>query len=437
MNSVLRKQENLFANRTNWNLAPNRLGIALAERRAAGKPVLDLTASNPTECGFTYDNEAILAALSNPLSLTFDPEPRGLRKAREAVCAYYADRGDQVSPENILLTTSTSEAYSFVFRLLCNPGDEVLVPQPSYPLFDFLADLQDVRLVRYPLLYDHGWQIDFHSLEQALTARTRAIIVVNPNNPTGNFCKPHEMAQLNEICAARGIAVIADEVFLDYSVALSASQSVAAPLPRSLPQPSPSLSPRSFATNSGAVTFTMSGLSKIAGLPQMKAAWLVTSGPAAQTAQALARLEVIADTYLSMNAPVQHALPTLLQRRHALQKQLQARVAGNQAELDRQLDATFVQRERTSHERTSSEQGTLSRLHLEGGWYALLELPANRSSDDLAMQLLTTRGLYVHPAHFYDFPTDRFLIVSLITPLADFSAGIRSLIEFATGGLSS
>ena len=190
----------------------------MAERRAAGKPVLDLTASNPTECGFVYDSEAILAALHNPAALRYDPDPRGLLVAREAVAGYYAARGDSVSPESLVLTTSTSEAYSFVFRLLCDPGDEVLVPQPSYPLFDFLADLQDVRLVRYPLLYDHGWQIDFHALQQAITPRTRAVIVVHPNNPTGNFCQAREMAQLNELCAARGLAIIADEVFLDYAL---------------------------------------------------------------------------------------------------------------------------------------------------------------------------------------------------------------------------
>jgi len=195
LKSVPRKVGSLFANRTNWDLTPNPLSRVLAERRTAGLPVIDLTASNPTECGFAYDRAAILAALANPASLAYEPDPRGLLTAREAVCEYYAARSDRVPPENIILTTSTSEAYSHVFRLLCNPGDEILVPQPSYPLFDFLADLHDVRLVRYPLLYDHGWQIDFHALQQAITPRTRGVIVVNPNNPTGNFCKAREMAQ--------------------------------------------------------------------------------------------------------------------------------------------------------------------------------------------------------------------------------------------------
>src|ERR1700722_16769911 len=187
----------MFADRTNWDLAPNALSVALAEYRASGKPLLDLTASNPTECGFVYDDEAILEPLSNPAAMRYDPDPRGLLSAREEVSRYYAERGDRVGdhvpPDGIVLTTSTSEAYSFVFKLLCNAGDEVLVPQPSYPLFDFLADLQDVRLVRYPLIYDHGWHIDFHALAGAITTRTRAVIVVNPNNPTGNFCKPQEV----------------------------------------------------------------------------------------------------------------------------------------------------------------------------------------------------------------------------------------------------
>jgi alanine-synthesizing transaminase len=382
----------LFASRTNWNLGPNPLSVALAERRAAGKPVLDLTASNPTECGFTYDAEAILPALANPASLIYEPEPRGLLKAREAVCEYYVERGDSVSPDCVLLTTSTSEAYSYVFRLLCNPGDEILVPQPSYPLFDFLADLQDVRLVRYPLLYDHGWQIDFHALRQTITPQARGVIVVHPNNPTGHFCKRNEIEQLNDICGPRDITIIADEVFLDYALSEEA--------------------PRSFATNAGALTFTMSGVSKIVGLPQMKAAWLAVSGPAALRDASLSRLEVIADTYLSMNAPVQHALHALLQQRGSFQTQLLSRVHTNLAELDRQL----------------AQQQACTRLALEAGWYAVLRVPATRSDDDLALDLLTAKGVYLHPGHFYDFPARGFLIASLITPSAEFAQGTNHLL---------
>src|SRR5258708_17352233 len=204
---------NMFANRTDWDLTPNRLSLALAAYRAAGKPLLDLTVSNPTECGFSYDGKTILEALSNPAALRYEPNPRGLESARRAVAGYYAGWNEAVSNEDIFLTTSTSEGYSYAFRTLCNPGDEVLVPSPSYPLFDFLAEIQDVKLVRYPLIYDHGWQIDFLGLEQAITARTRAVIVVHPNNPTGHFTKSSERTKLNAICNGRQMPIIPHEDF--------------------------------------------------------------------------------------------------------------------------------------------------------------------------------------------------------------------------------
>jgi aspartate/methionine/tyrosine aminotransferase len=383
----------LFADRTNWNLEPNRLSEALARHRVAGKPLIDLTASNPTECGFTYDRERILSALADPQSLSYEPEPKGLLAAREVIVGYYADRGDHVAASDMLLTTSTSEAYSFVFRILCNPGDEVLIPTPSYPLFDLLADIQDVRLVRYPLIYDHGWQIDFHALEAALTPRTRAIIVVHPNNPTGHFVKPDERSGLNRICAGRQLAIIADEVFLDF--ALSSKRHL------------------SWVANSEVLTFTMSGLSKMCGLPQMKVAWLAASGPKDLTTRALERLEVIADTYLSMNAPIQHAIPEFLQQRHEFQRQLMSRVLGNLAELDRQL----------------ATQKACSRLEIEGGWYAVLRVPATRTDEEVALDLLEKEGVYVHPGHFYDFPADGYLIVSLIGSEQEFGEGIRRLVS--------
>jgi len=270
----------MFSDRTNWKLEANRLSEALAKRRKSGQPVLDLTASNPTTCGFSYHAGATLRALSDPKSLVYEPDPRGLFAARRAVVDYYASHKVQVGVDGIFLTTSTSEAYSFVFRTLCNPGDEILIPEPSYPLFAFLAEIQDVKLVPYPLIYDHGWQIDFHALEGTITGRTRAVIVVHPNNPTGHFTKPHEITALSKICAVRELAIIADEVFLDFAL-------TAGP-------------PSSFAANHGALTFTMSGISKICGLPQMKTAWLITSGPEEIKARASERLEVIADTYLSM-----------------------------------------------------------------------------------------------------------------------------------------
>ncbi len=383
----------MFSDRTSWNLKSNRLSEALARHRAAGKPLFDLSASNPTECGFEYDRHAIFQALSNPNWLSYDPDPKGLLAARRAVSEYYAAHGITVPVEDIILTTSTSEAYSFAFRVLCNPDDELLIPEPSYPLFSFLADIHDVRLVAYPLLYDHGWQIDFHALQQAITARTRGVIVVNPNNPTGHFCNAGELEKLSEICSAREIAIIADEVFLDFH--LAATQ------------------PRSFAANAASLTFTMSGLSKISGLPQMKSAWLVTTGPQQLKAQALARLDVIADTFLSMNAPVQLAMPAFLALRQGFQSQVMVRMRNNLADLDKQLSA----------------QNSCVRLQVQGGWYAVLRVPVIRSDEDLAIDLLANHGVYVHPGHFFDFATDGYWVVSLITPEKDFSEGINRLLS--------
>ena len=382
----------MFAERTNWNLAGNRLSEALARHRAGGKRLLDLTSSNPTQCGFAYDSEMILAALRHPAAQRYEPNPKGLGSARVAVTEYYLARGAAISAEDIVLTTSTSEAYSFIFRLLCNLGDELLIPAPSYPLFGFLADIQDVKLVRYPLVYDHGWQIDFHSLQQAITPRTRGVIVVNPNNPTGHFVKEKELAKLNELCAARGLALIADEVFMDFGLG--------------------DTHPVTFAGNVGALTFAMSGLSKIAGLPQMKMAWVIASGPGDLKRQAMERLEVIADTYLSPNAPVQLATPVFLQQRHGFQKQVMERVRKNLAELDRQL----------------SKQETCSRLEVEGGWYAVLRVPATGSDEELAIELLAKGDVYVHPGHFFDFAAEGYLVVSLIAREEEFAQGIGQVL---------
>lgn len=401
-------REGMFAKRTNWNLQTNRLSEALAAHRAAGKPLIDLTISNPTECGFSYDERAILDALRNPAALKYEPNPRGLEVAREAVQRYYSERGEPAlrpDVDDIFLTTSTSEAYSYVFRTLCDPGDEVLIPEPSYPLFEFLADIQDVRLARYALVYDHGWQIDFHTLEQGITPRTRAVMVVNPNNPTGNYCKQEEMRRLNEICAARSMAIVADEVFLDFGLQgeigrTSGNDRYRAP---------------SFSANEGVLTFTLSGISKICGLPQMKAAWIVVTGPEGVKSQAAARLEVIADAYLSLNAPVQWALPRLLNLRRGFQQQLLVRVRENLGELDRQL----------------GKNCGAERLEVEAGWNSVIRVPAVQSDEDLALRLLSEQGTYAHPGHFYDFDRDGYLVVSLITPAQDFGRGIAAILSSA------
>ena len=382
----------MFSDRTAWNLEPNPLSKALADRLSSGKPVIDLTESNPTRCGFHFEVEKILGALRHPASMNYDPVPQGLLAARNAVVDYYRSRNCAVNVNDIFLTTSTSEAYSFLFRTFCNPGDEVLIPQPGYPLFNFLADIQDVATVPYPLIYDYGWQIDFQALRRAITPRTRTIVVVNPNNPTGHFCKPDDMNRLNQICLEGDLAIIADEVFLDFSLGKDI--------------------PPTFASNNKALTFTMSGLSKISGLPQMKVAWLIATGPEALKQQAIARLEMIADTYLSMNTPMQLALPVLLELRHNFQPQCIARTRNNLAQLDKLL----------------ATQELCSRLNLEGGWYAVFKVPVTRGDDDLTLELLNTHGVYVHPGHFYDFPVDGYLVVSLITLEQPFATGIEALV---------
>ncbi len=387
----------MFSRRTDWKLTPNRFTQAHQEAVREGREVLDLTVSNPTRAAFEYDETAILDALRNSKSVDYDPQPKGLRSAREAVAEYYkcgaGAPAREIDPEKIVLTTSTSEGYSYVFRLLCNPDDEVLVPKPSYPLFDFLADLQDVKLVPYPLIYDHGWQIDFPTLEQAITEKTRAVVLVHPNNPTGSFVSADEQARLNELCREHNLALIVDEVFLDYAY-------------EGRPKPS-------FAANDDTLTFTLSGLSKIAALPQMKLAWIVVSGPEKEATEAMHRLEVIADTYLSPNAPVQLAAETLLKQRGKIQSQLMSRILANLTELDLQL----------------AQHTSCSRLFVEGGWYAVLRVPVTKSDEDLAIQLLRERSVLVHPGHFYDFPNDGYLVLSLITPEATFREGISRVLE--------
>jgi aspartate/methionine/tyrosine aminotransferase len=384
-----------FSKRTDWKLTPNRFTAALSEVRAAGVKVLDLTVSNPTRAKLPFDGEAILASLGPPEALDYDPQPKGLLSARRSIAAYYHEDHEEfdVDPDSIILTTSTSEGYSYVFRLLCNPGEELLVPKPSYPLFEFLADLQDVKLVPYPLLYDHGWQIDFHSLYKSVTHRTRAVVVVHPNNPTGSYSTPAEITALNGFCKENGLALIVDEVFLDYPLDGA---------PRS-----------SFVQNCEVLTFTLSGLSKVSGLPQMKVAWVATSGPEDEKREALARLEVIADTYLSMNAPLQLATPTLLAQRKQIQPLLLDRARANLRELHHQLLL----------------QKTCAQLDVEGGWYVVLRVPVTQSDEDLTIKILREVSVLTHPGHFYDFPSDGYLILSLITPTDEFREGVRRILS--------
>ncbi|HZP06013.1 MAG TPA: pyridoxal phosphate-dependent aminotransferase [Terracidiphilus sp.] len=381
-----------FSERTNWNTEETELARAHRRRIAAGLPIADLTASNPTRCGFTYP-ASLLQALTDLRALDYDPQPKGSLAAREAICGYYAGHGVRVSPEQIVLTTSTSEAYSFLFHLLCDPGDEILIPQPSYPLFDFLAGLCDVRLKAASLLYHDGWQIDIEALRRAITSQTRAIVLVHPNNPTGHFTKTWEAEELAGLCRKFSLALIVDEVFLDYAPA-GASWSFAAGL-------------------DGVSVFVVSGLSKIAGLPQMKVAWIVAAAQNPDQAETLARLEIIADTFLSMNAPAQCALPAWLEARTAIQEQIRARVCTNLAELDRQL----------------TRAPAVQRLKIEGGWYSVLRIPA-LAPDEATVLALLERGVWVHPGYFFGFPASGWLVVSLLGPEEEFQAGVTTLVDF-------
>lgn len=384
----------MFSQRTAWKLAPNRFTEAQQEVRAAGFEILDLTLSNPTRANLYYDAETIVQSLLNPDALDYDPQPLGLLAARKAVAGYYRQQHEEfaIDPASVLLTTSTSEGYSFVFRLLANPGDEILVPKPSYPLFEFLADLQDVKLIPYPLLYDHGWQIDFPSLYKAVNHRTRAVVVVHPNNPTGSYVSPTEQSELNRFCSEYNLALIVDEVFLDY--------------------PHDGAPRSTFAANSGVLTFTLSGLSKISGLPQMKLSWIVTGGPAGPVRAALARLEVIADTFLSLSAPIQLAAPVLLDQRKNLQPLLLDRVRANLETLDHAL----------------ARQKACQRLSVEGGWYAVLRVPVTQSDEELAIDLLRKVSVLVHPGHFYDFPADGYLVLSLIPTPEHFREAVSRIL---------
>ncbi len=377
----------MFSSRLRWNQPANRLSTLLAAKRAAGEPVLDLTESNPTRAGFAYP-EALLEPLADLRALHYEPLPQGLLSARKAVAEYYCGA---ISVDRILLTASTSEAYSYLFQLLADPSDEILSPRPSYPLFEFLAGLSSVTIRQYPMRYDGSWHIDFAAIEQSISPRTRAIVVVNPNNPTGSFLKPEELDRLDTLAAQRGIAIIADEVFSDYGFSAHGVTTLAG--------------------QRKALTFSMSGLSKIAALPQLKLGWIVASGP--NHAEAMQALELIADTYLSVSTPVQIALPSLLHAGLALRTQIARRTLANLAIL-----------------RTTLKDSAGGVLNVEGGWYAVVQVPRTRSEEEWVLGLLEQRNVVVQPGFYFDFESEAFLVISLLTPPATFADGIKRLHTF-------
>ena len=380
----------MYSSRLKWDLRPNPLSVLLAEKRRSSEAILDLTESNPTRAGIAYPDRAIMESLTDPVSLRYEPSPEGLLSARQAVATYYADRCVLVDPSQILLTASTSEAYSYLFKLLTNPGDEVLVPRPSYPLYEFLAGLEFVNIRQYPLRYDGVWHIDFDALEKAVTPRAKAIVVVNPNNPTGSFLKRGEAERLQELAARHGLAILSDEVFSDYAFSDDPSRM------------------RTLYGADLALTFCMSGLSKIAGLPQMKLGWIAASGPGSGTA--LERLHWIADTYLSVATPIQVALPRILELSSGIRSQIQNRTTANLAVL---------------REETAGSPASV--LHVEGGWYAILQVPSTRSEEEWSTGLLRACNVLVQPGFFYDFESEAFLVLSLLTEPAAFAEGVHRI----------
>jgi aspartate/methionine/tyrosine aminotransferase len=386
-----------FARRTNWPQETNALNKAIEDLRKRGIDILDLTASNPTSCGFLYP-EGILSALNSLDNLHYHPDACGTEKARQAVAQYYARRKLPLSSHDIILTASTSEAYSFLMRLLVNPGERVLVPKPSYPLFQFLLDINDVEVEYYPLVYEReSWHLDCQALERCVDSKTRAIILVNPNNPTGSYIARTELKFLNELCRKHQMSIISDEVFFEYSL-----------------YPGDAVS---CAGNQTALTFVLGGLSKTLGLPQMKCAWILASGPQLVLQESLARLEIIADTYLSVNTPVQNALGFWLDYAPEIQGQIASRVKENYQWLSTRLK---------EHTPLLS---SISLLSLQGGWYATLRIPAVKSEEEWVLEFLREDYVSVYPGYFFDFDREAYIILSLLPPAPIFQEAAGRILQ--------
>ncbi len=392
---AVRKLGESFARRTAWNLAENPLAARSRALRKKGARLFDLTESNPTRCAFPYPLRGVLEPLGESDNLIYDPSPSGCLAARQAVAAYYRDKGVRISPDSIVLTASTSEAYAFLFRLIANFGDEILVPSPSYPLFEYLATLSDLTLKPYRLEYTGTrWALDAQALERAVGERTRAIISVNPNNPTGSYLRPEDRRAINRAARRHNLALIVDEVFLDFDLAASKER-------------------RTLAGNGEALTFVLSGASKVLALPQMKLAWIAASGPARLTGEALKRLAVITDTFLSVSTPIQHALESWLKLQPVMQPAILARVRSNRERLVeslRRIPACRV-------------------LATEGGWVAVVEVPRVLTDENWALTLLEKDKVLVHPGYFYDFGSEGYLVLSLLVEAKTFREGVSRLVQ--------
>ncbi len=385
-----------YSQRASWSFVPNKLSRLLEDKRNCGAKILDLTVSNPTVV-LSYPNAAVQQALSAGAELRYAPDPFGIAAARTTVSDFYRQRGFEVSPTRIALTASTSEAYSLLFKLLCDPGDEVLIPAPSYPLFHYLAALESVRIVTYPLRYDGSWSIDFRSLREQISPRCRAIVIVNPNNPTGSFLKNWERDQLLEIALESQLAVIADEVFMDYSITAD---------PQGL---------RTLIDADMPLSFSLNGLSKSACMPQMKLAWIVINAAGPELEAARERLEIILDTYLSVNTPVQLALPELLEIGAQLRAAVLARTHTNLG---------------TAFDVLNASAATV--LHTEGGWSCIIQLPRIMDEEEWVTRLLDQENVLLQPGFFFDMPSEAFAVASLITEPETFREGLARLHRLVT-----
>lgn len=384
----------IFSKRTNWSLQSNPLIEFQQGVKRQHADYIDLTLSNLTSCGLKGLNEDLLNAFINPKSLQYDPQAQGSLIARQAIVKYYARRGFKVNVDNIFLTSSTSEGYSYLFRLLGNPQDRILFPQPSYPLFQYLVDLNDLKMDFYPLHYVDRWQLDIQTLAAQIDPETKAVAVVNPNNPTGSYIKEEEYWPLVEVCKKHQLAIIADEVFWDYQLHEAKT-------------------PLSFVDRHDVLTFTLSGISKILGLPQMKLSWIVLNGPTALVAEAKERLEIIADTYLSVSTPIQMALTAWLEQEEPIQQEVKGRLVENLKFLKENIKRSPM----------------IECLTVEGGWYAVLKLPIKFSDDEWTMKFLKEDHVFVHPGYFYDFIDDSHVVISLLPVIEQFQSAISRILK--------
>ena len=387
----------LFSHRTNWYRQLNKISELFESLRKSGRSILDLTVSNPTECGIEYPEKEILTALSNPSSLHYEPNPRGLLIARNAIREYCGKKNIILDPSSIFLTASTSEAYSLILKLLCNAGENIIVPRPSYPLFDYLAQVNDVELNYYHLHYDHEWQIDTDSIKNIINKNTKAIVLINPHNPTGMFLRQNDYHEIVEIAKEYNLALIVDEVFIDYHFDDDENRIA------------------STANETEVLTFALNGISKSCGLPQMKLGWIIVGGHSSVVLEAIARLEILCDTFLSVNTPVQVALPQLLEHGEIIQRKILDRICTNYSIL-----------------RTQTLDTPCSVLSADGGWYGIIRIPRTKSDEDWAIQLLENKGVYLFPGYFFDFDEDGYLVVSLLVESSVFQKGVREIVDYVS-----